>query len=479
MDFPVDIWGVINDLMPPRDFAKICSTSRASYAARQPLVAAEVCYNTDDDKQELLRQLQLNGWPTCHSLCINLWEVEGVAELSQAQRDSIDAAGSIMPSLQCLHLIGRKRVPVMDGSIEGELVSLLAKHASVLTLQVETIMMPLELPKLQHLVLDIAYSAYGKGNLGRNHRTLFEAIKMLRGLKTLYIQSRGPRIYDHVDLTCCSHLQCVAVQGIAFHGGLHLPSGCSLHTNSVPEQNREVMREVAHILTGLTLCGDSTWDVAWWIREWSSLRNETLYLCKLKRLRLVSSYPRDIYNMPMVIGPWSMSSLEVLELDVHGNLLLYIHPSLALKRLVVITTGSLRFDKKILMQEDSSTPRLTELYLQSRAPIPPSDMAALLARYAIQPRAEVKLSDYVKDQQPQWIAQMPANFQPSNLRECCCGACLECVARGGVPILCDNAWTRDGFENHLKPHVRRSTQDIEHAFEQLRMGSLQGEGSVP
>ena len=392
----MDIWEIIKHSMTPREFAKICSTSRASYALRQPLVAAEVCYDTDDDEQVLLRQLHLSRWPTCHSLCVNMWEVEGAMELSQAQWGNIDATGSTMPSLHCLHLIGRKRVPVTESSIEGKLVSLLARHASVVTMQVETIMMPLDVPSLQHLVLDIAHSDCWGGHLRWNHGTLFEAIKMLKGLKTLYIQScsHSIMIYKLVDLTVCGHLQCVAVQGVAFALGLRLPSSCLLHANSVPIQVCDIIEGVARLLTGLTLCECSTWVTAWWTREW--LRDNAPTMCNLKRLRLISSYPGE---MPMIFGPRSMPSLEVLELDVQRDLLLYIHLGLALKRLVLITTGSLRVDEKVLMQGENETLKLMELYLQSGAAVMPSEMAALLHRFVKQPGARVKLSDHIKDKQ--------------------------------------------------------------------------------
>ncbi len=193
-------------------------------------------------------------------------------------------------------------------------------------------------------------------------------------------------------------------------------------------------------------------------------------MCNLKELRLNSRYPEEVI---LVVHKWSMPNLEVLELDVQGDLFLYLLPGLALQRLVLITAGSMHLnERECLLAKQTCTPRLTELYLQSSGPFPPSDMAALLARYAKQPCTEVKLSDYVTDKQRRCIAQMPASFQPGNLRECCCGACPECLARGGVPIVCDKAWTRDGVEKHLKPHVRRSTQDIEQALGQLSMASL-------
>ena len=76
--------------------------------------------------------------------------------------------------------------------------------------------MPPEWPKLKHLVLDIVRrSASGELSWKWNHWALFEAIKMLRGLKTLYIQSHGSAIFKpadcSADLTDCVHLERVAL----------------------------------------------------------------------------------------------------------------------------------------------------------------------------------------------------------------------------------------------------------------------------
>ena len=133
MDFPVDIWEVIKHFMTPREFTKICSTSRAFYAVRQQLTAAEVRYEPGDDEQVLLRQLQLDRWPTCHSLCIDLGQLDKAVDFCEAQSDSIGEAGNTMSSLHCLHLMGRKGAPLTEGGIEGMLVSLLARHAIVVT----------------------------------------------------------------------------------------------------------------------------------------------------------------------------------------------------------------------------------------------------------------------------------------------------------------------------------------------------------
>ena len=478
MDFLVDIWDIIKDFMTPREFAKICSTSHASYAVRQQLVATELCFGPGNYEQLLLGQLQLSKWPTCHSLCINLGQLHEAMEISQSQRDIIKEAGSTMASLHCLHLIGRKPVRFTESSIEGVLVSLLAKHAVVLTMQVETVIMPLELPNLQHLALDVQRTTrYWREDL---HWALFGAIKVLRGLKTLYIQSRAALIQKPVDLTDCGHLRCMTVQGVNFMGSLALPDGCFLHANShcwePSVSNRriwEVTAESACLLTGLTLREtESTWQAASWTRNW--LRDGALCMRNLKRLRVILGYSGDFQ---MVFGPWLMPSLEVLELDAQSDMVLSMFPGLALKRLALITTGSLRFDEENLQQEQSAAPKLTELYLQSSAPFSQKHMMAILARYTAQPEPEVKLSDYVKNKQHRWIAQMPASFKSSNLQECYCSACPECLAKDGVSIRCDNTWTLNGFEKHLKPHIRESIRDTERSSEQLGMASHEDQRS--
>ena len=71
--------------------------------------------------------------------------------------------------------------------------------------------------------------------------------------------------------------------------------------------------------------------------------------------------------------------------------------------------------------------------------------------------AGVRLLEYVKEEQHGWTARMIANFQPRDLHECCCGACPACLAQAGVPILCDQAWTRDGFKQHLRSHGSKNS----------------------
>ena len=65
-------------------------------------------------------------------------------------------ASNNMSKLHCVHLIGR---PLRGTAFDSMLVSLLAKHAVVLTLQVDLVVAPmplqlsLALPNLQHLAL--------------------------------------------------------------------------------------------------------------------------------------------------------------------------------------------------------------------------------------------------------------------------------------------------------------------------------------
>ena len=92
--------------------------------------------------------------------------------------------------------------------------------------------MPLDfLPKLQHLALDLGANPTPQGIM-QTHESLFSAIGMLKGLRTLYVQSTrqvGNQQPSQVcktikiakaDLTACAHLQHVALRGVGLDGEL-------------------------------------------------------------------------------------------------------------------------------------------------------------------------------------------------------------------------------------------------------------------
>ena len=86
---------------------------------------------------------------------------------------------------------------------------------------------------------------------------LFPTISVLKGLKTLYIESlsgHGILMYA-TDLTGCVHLTHVAVQGVSLVGELALPAGCLLHAQSHGGKLgiREVTDDIAQLVTGLTV----------------------------------------------------------------------------------------------------------------------------------------------------------------------------------------------------------------------------------
>ena len=120
-----------------------------TYALRRLLVAAEVQGELGNN-EDLMRQLQVSRWPACHSLCLNLRQLDEGVEVTQAQKEQVSMASSALPLLRCVHVIGRDEMPLIMSSIEGMLVGLLARHASVITLQVKSIAMQLDLPNLQH-----------------------------------------------------------------------------------------------------------------------------------------------------------------------------------------------------------------------------------------------------------------------------------------------------------------------------------------
>ena len=120
-----------------------------------------------------------------------------------------------------------------------------------------------------------------------------------------------------------------------------------------------------------------------------------------------------------------------------------IDPSSALERLVVIASGTI--DVIISVS-------LKHMYPQSGAALQPHLRQYLKAVSTSKQWLRAGLPGVVREERDNWIAAMPADFQPGNVQRCCCSACPECLVRGGVPILSYQAWTNDGFVKHVMPH---------------------------
>ena len=238
VELPLDIWSAIRDELTFSEWAMACGTCRATRALCRPLVAAEVCGGRD-----LTEQLQLERWTGCHSLFLNLQHLRhlhGIVMVTAiAAKIEQLCLNGCLSSLRCLHIISRRQVPLTKTSAEGVFMGLLAKHASVLTLDVKTVSMPLDLPKLQHLILDLDVAS--EYHWERTHEALFPAFSTLAGLKTLSVQSSSTMISGKTDLTACVHLQCVALQGVELKGGVALPAGCSLHVLHKTQHGDQIM----------------------------------------------------------------------------------------------------------------------------------------------------------------------------------------------------------------------------------------------
>ena len=113
-------------------------------------MAAEVqtCMRAGKAKQDLTRQLQVDRWPAGHSLFLNLVQLPEGDQATANELNKIRLASDNLPLLHCLHIIGRARVFPTEGTIEGVLMDVLARHVPVLTLQVRALKMPLTLPNL-------------------------------------------------------------------------------------------------------------------------------------------------------------------------------------------------------------------------------------------------------------------------------------------------------------------------------------------
>ena len=156
MYLPIEVWAMISKNMAPREWAVACGACSTTYMLRKPLVVAEVRTRLNNPGQSLAGQLQLDKWRTCHSLCLDLRQIGEVLKVTEAQSKQIEQAGSTLPLLHCLHLVGSSYdVVKVESSVQALLLDILAKHVSVLTLEVRFVGVPLNLPNLHHLVLHL------------------------------------------------------------------------------------------------------------------------------------------------------------------------------------------------------------------------------------------------------------------------------------------------------------------------------------
>ncbi len=349
MALPTDVWGNIGQLMDFKDWAQACGTSSASYAARRRVLAAKVHRRFWNGRQVNIRRLQLKKWSCCHSLYLSLWCVHETQELTPAEIAEIDQATSTLPLLHCVHIIGRPKVPLSESSIEGMLVSRLARHASVLTLYVRAVTSPLNYPNLQHLVLNFGVTSHKGGKKADDGQHL-PSFSMLMGLRTLYLQSYGTIILDPIDLTQCMQLQHVAVQDIQLKGELLLPEKCLLYATNT-RALMEVAPSTALLVSGLTICRKSACVPSIWPHKHAPIKAcfKPSSMQSLKHCRLrFSPNDRDLgaryiksRRPHLQVDIWQSTTpgLEELVVDVQGSLSLDIDPELLLKSLVLMAAG--------------------------------------------------------------------------------------------------------------------------------------------
>ena len=269
-------------------------------------------------------------------------------------------AASKLPFLKCVHIIGRPEVPLTESSIEGELLNLLAKHALVLTLQVKKIQMPLDFPTLQHLVVDIDSAGnYRHWKEGHIDVTLFKAISMLKGLRTLYLQSSDWRPICAADLTGCVHLTHVAMQGVSLlaEDKLSLPEGCRLHACSeITLVDLEITEYVAPLVTGLTIrnnpgAGCEMCSVNTWYDDWLLLYTPRMQKLKQLRLHMTEECIDEESKKDGVLKVHFKSgltpNLEVLEMEMPCGVDVEMDPIPPLKLLVLNSTGTLQLHELI------------------------------------------------------------------------------------------------------------------------------------
>ena len=439
---PIEIWAMIEKYMIPREWALACGTCSTTYKLRKILGVAKVCSSSWDAEQDLAWQLRLDKWPACHSLYFNLRGIYKTMNVTEGQIKQIEQAGSMLPLLQCLHIIGSSYdVIKVKGSVQALLMEALAQHVSVLTLRVSLMGVPLNLPNLQHLVLHLLPIPQEPSD------ALFPTIESLKSLKTLYVRSNG-YYYDikgPLDLRGCARLQHLALQKVIVKGVLTLPAGCLLHVFSNFSLYECVTSPITSLISGLTLRHGTNSKLK--VSSPLHLFMWEPFVGNLKVLRLILS--RNMLekhslwdSMSIDIGQSMAPRLEVLEVYVHSSLSVHIDPILPLGSIVVVTGGHLVLRHLCdPLAGNYSRGSLKQLYLQSGAPLCPAYNVCLETYYLAKswPGAHMKLSKSYKGPQNGWTLQMPASFTSHNLQGCCCNACPQCLVRAGVPIMCDKA----------------------------------------
>ena len=252
----MDVWARVGVHLTTRDWAKACGTSRASFAARNLFVAAEVCCNPFGNEDICKELLHLAQWAMCHSLLLDVRQLPDWASFTPAQTRLITNTCKGLPFLKCLHIIGRDELVLRESSIEGILVKLLARHALVLTVKTLQVQMPLQFPALKHLVLELP--SYGQGY---QFGSPFPAIRMAANLNTLHLLfHRVPPatilatiLYGSADLSVCKSLQCVALRNVRLKDGLRLHSGCTLHAVTSRRDAFEQLGTYANRISCLTI----------------------------------------------------------------------------------------------------------------------------------------------------------------------------------------------------------------------------------
>lgn len=496
MDLPVDAWALVRQRMTFRDWGKASGTSRASNAMKRHIVVADLDREQPARsrvriaEQVCMEQQRLDLWPRCHSLWISLCFLFDT-ELAQSQINQIKKASEALPLLHGLHIIGRSYPYVATrSSSEAVFINSLARHASVLTLKVlpKVLTMAFDLPSLQHLVLELeafhTTPSHTSQGFRQTHGNHLAAVCGLTNMKTLYVHYHtfeiGPiRICGTVDmtayvqlqhvtlrnvifegslvLTACMQLQRVTLHDVSFEGKLVLPEECPVHVINERRFLRDNIGACADLITGLTLHNAPYWEGHPCYRyrfcppDIYRLLQHARHMQNLKRLQ-VKLGKRDFCNrnllrhneeVPLTIE--SLPSLEVLKIEMDGNLWVCMEFAQALPSLVIIATGTLRLARGHSCLEKEALPAPKQLYLRSGAALPCNHRGEVHQPYV----AGIRLMDHIKLGQDNWTAQIPSTFKPANLNQCRCGACPTCLVQAGVPILCEEAWTVDGFQANV------------------------------
>ena len=218
---------------------------------------------------------------------------------------------------------------------------------------------------------------------------------------------------------------------------MQLPAHCRLHMTMEADSLYYITKPVAPLVTSVSM--DEVFSKLSPDMAAESMLAFKSRLSYLRRLRLVlgeqhftqqdAKAGQGYHTVQLAISMGMMPRLEVAEIDLPCAVEVRIVALRWLRKLVVRARGSL----SVTFDEGYKLPEfLQKMFLLSGVSLAKAAKAEVNEAWGKKVLLEEGRYAYG------WRASLPRKgfWTPRDLRDCCCGACMDCLSRKGVPILC-------------------------------------------